>query len=118
VSRPMVERKGHAALHRHYRVRGGTHVDGLHGTYGDRVRPLLPCARRAFLRLVKWVEHCRRPPQSATLDRCMRGPAGRGADQTQWFGTQPKRDRGRRRLLLGVVRTSLFHRFGGVARRT
>lgn len=76
VYRPMVRGQGRAALHRYYRVRGGTHVDGLHGTYGDRVRPLLPCARRAFLRLTAWVERGRTPPASATLPR----PAA-GSDQ-------------------------------------
>ncbi len=69
VYRPMIKRKGHASLHRYYRIRGGTHVDGLHGTYGDRVRPLLPCARRALVRLEKWVEDGQQPPRSATLDR-------------------------------------------------
>jgi hypothetical protein len=69
VYRPMVRRQGRAALHRYYRVPDGTHVDGLHAEYGDRVRPLLPCARRAFVRLTRWVEDGRRPPGSATLAR-------------------------------------------------
>ena len=62
VYRPMIQRQGRAGLHRYYRIRGGTHVDGLHAEYGDRVRPLLPCARRAFVRLTDWVEDGRRPP--------------------------------------------------------
>ena len=45
------------------------HVDGLYAEYGDRVRPLLPCARRAFVRLTDWVEDGHRPPGSATLSR-------------------------------------------------
>ena len=65
----MVERRGRDDLHRYYRVRGGTHVDGLRGEYGDRVRPLLPCARRAFQRMVGWVEDSRRPPADATVPR-------------------------------------------------
>ncbi|QZY30302.1 tannase/feruloyl esterase family alpha/beta hydrolase [Nocardioides coralli] len=73
VYRPMVRRAGRAGLHRYYRIRGGTHVDGLHGTFGDRVRPLLPCARRAFQRLTAWVEDGRRPPADATVPR---PPAG------------------------------------------
>ena len=40
---------------------------GALAEYGDRVRPLLPCARRAFVRLTRWVEDDRRPPRSATL---------------------------------------------------
>jgi len=69
VYRPMIERQGRADLHRYYRIRGGTHVDGLYAEYGDRVRPLLPCARRAFVRLTDWVEDDRRPPASTTLAR-------------------------------------------------
>ena len=67
--RPMIRRQGRAGLHRYYRVPDGTHVDGLRAEYGDRVRPLLPCARRAFARMVAWVEHDRHPPPSATLTR-------------------------------------------------
>ena len=71
----MVDRAGSGSpggtgdLHRYYRVRGGTHVDGLRAEYGDRVRPLLPCARTAFVRMVAWVEADRRPPGDATLGR-------------------------------------------------
>lgn len=65
----MIRRHDRGPLHRYYRVPDGTHVDGLHGEYGDRVRPLLPCARRAFLRMTAWVERDRRPPASATLTR-------------------------------------------------
>ncbi len=61
--------RGAGDLHRYYRIRGGTHVDGLRAEYGDRVRPLLPCARRAFVRMVAWVEDGRRPPRDATLGR-------------------------------------------------
>jgi len=69
VYRPMIQRQGRSDLHRYYRIRGGTHVDGLRDQFGDRVRPLLPCARRAFVRLEDWVEDGRRPPASSTLDR-------------------------------------------------
>jgi hypothetical protein len=69
VYRPMVRQQGREALHRYYRVPDGTHVDGLYAEYGDRVRPLLPCARLAFTRLTRWVEDGRRPPASATLTR-------------------------------------------------
>ena len=69
VYTPMIRRAGHGDLHRYYRVRGGTHVDGLYAEYGDRVRPLLPCARSAFDRLTGWVEGDRRPPRSTTLPR-------------------------------------------------
>ncbi len=69
VYRRRVVHHGHGAIHRYYRIAGGTHVDGLNATYGDRVRPILPCARRAFSRLVRWVEDDRRPPTSHTVPR-------------------------------------------------
>ena len=65
----LIRHRRHGGLHRYYRIVGGTHVDGLNGTYGDRVRPILPCARTAFTRLTAWVEHHRRPPRSHTVAR-------------------------------------------------
>jgi len=73
VYRPMVKDAGRGSLHRYYRVPRGTHVDGLYAEYGDRVRPILPCARNAFLRLVDWVEDGRRPPASATIAKPREG---------------------------------------------
>ncbi|MFC6286757.1 tannase/feruloyl esterase family alpha/beta hydrolase [Nocardioides sp. GCM10027113] len=73
VYRPMIRERGRAALHRYYRVPDGTHVDGLYAEYGDRVRPLLPCARSAFVQLTRWVEDGARPPASATLSRPAEG---------------------------------------------
>ncbi|MBB6629399.1 tannase/feruloyl esterase family alpha/beta hydrolase [Nocardioides sp. KIGAM211] len=64
-----IKRQGRGALHRYYRIVGGTHVDGLNGEFGDRVRPILPCARAAFTRMVKWVERDVRPPASRTVPR-------------------------------------------------
>lgn len=69
VYQRMVRRQGRSGLHRYYRVEGGTHVDGLNAEYGDRVRPLLPCARQAFVRMVAWVERDRRPPVDTTIAR-------------------------------------------------
>jgi len=69
VYRQMIKRRDHGNLHRYYRIAGGTHVDGLNGTYGDRVRPILPCARNAFTQMTSWVEHRRPPPQSRTIPR-------------------------------------------------
>ena len=82
----MIERKGRASLHRYYRVEGGTHVDGLAAEYGDQVRPLLPCARRAFTRMVAWVERDRRPPRNATIPR-----APESYDETNRCGLQGRR---------------------------
>ena len=69
VYRRMIKHRDHGNLHRYYRIAGGTHVDGLNGTYGDRVRPILPCARNAFIQMTSWVEHRRPPPQSRTIPR-------------------------------------------------
>jgi hypothetical protein len=69
VYQGLVSGKGRAGLHRYYRVEDGTHVDGLRGTFGDKVRPLLPCARTAFDAMTAWVEQHRQPPASATVGR-------------------------------------------------
>ncbi|WP_434445647.1 alpha/beta hydrolase family protein [Lentzea sp. E54] len=55
-------------LHRYYRVEQGTHVDGLVDAYPDRLRPLAPCHRAAFVALERWLDGVE-PPASATLGR-------------------------------------------------
>ncbi|MFI6095981.1 tannase/feruloyl esterase family alpha/beta hydrolase [Lentzea sp. NPDC051213] len=55
-------------LHRYYRVEQGTHVDGLVDAYPDRLRPLAPCHRSAFVALEGWLDGVA-PPRSATLAR-------------------------------------------------
>ena len=55
-------------LHRYYRVEQGTHVDGLVDAYPDRLRPLAPCHRAAFVALERWLDGVE-PPRSATLPR-------------------------------------------------
>jgi hypothetical protein len=55
-------------LHRYYRVEQGTHVDGLVDAYPDRLRPLAPCHRAAFVALERWLDGVT-PPKSATLPR-------------------------------------------------
>lgn len=62
-------------LHRYYVVEDGNHVDGLYGQYGDRLRPILPCYREAFLALERWVEQGAKPPADATV------PRARGTDE-------------------------------------
>ncbi|MDQ4008869.1 MAG: tannase/feruloyl esterase family alpha/beta hydrolase, partial [Actinomycetota bacterium] len=69
----MVERRGAAPRHRYYRIEDGTHVDSLHTEYPDRVRPILPCARRAFVALERWVEDGTPPPPDTTVQRPHRG---------------------------------------------
>jgi predicted dienelactone hydrolase len=55
-------------LHRYYRIEQGTHVDGLVDAYPDRLRPLAPCHRAAFVALERWLDGVA-PPKSATLPR-------------------------------------------------
>ena len=55
-------------LHRYYRIEQGTHVDGLVDAYPDRLRPLAPCHRSAFVALERWLDGVA-PPASATLPR-------------------------------------------------
>ncbi|MFG2888696.1 tannase/feruloyl esterase family alpha/beta hydrolase [Streptomyces sp. NPDC048248] len=65
----MVSGQRRQALHRYYTVAGGTHVDGLHDSHPDRLRPILPCYRAAFDALTAWVERGVRPPADHTIDR-------------------------------------------------
>jgi hypothetical protein len=69
----MVERAGASGLHRYYRVDDGNHVDGLYHTFPDRLRPILPCARRAFVALEGWVESGATPPADRRIARPQRG---------------------------------------------
>ncbi|WP_255953720.1 tannase/feruloyl esterase family alpha/beta hydrolase [Streptomyces odontomachi] len=63
----MVRAAGSGALHRFYTVAGGNHVDGLHDSFPDRVRPMLPCYRSAFAALTAWVEHHTPPPSDRVV---------------------------------------------------
>ncbi|RII20660.1 D-(-)-3-hydroxybutyrate oligomer hydrolase [Streptomyces sp. YIM 130001] len=65
----MVERAGRGALHRYYRIEGGTHTDSLVDMFPGRLRPLTPCHRSAFAALERWVDrdHPGQPPASRTV---------------------------------------------------
>ncbi len=76
VYRKRLVAAGRARLHRYYKVEAGNHVDGLYDEYPDRLRPILPCQRAAFLALERWVERGIRPPSSRTLSR----PPGGGVN--------------------------------------
>ncbi|MGW3247466.1 tannase/feruloyl esterase family alpha/beta hydrolase [Streptomyces sp. NPDC001070] len=65
----MIADRHRSRLHRYYTIEGGTHVDGLYNAYPDRLRPILPCYRRAFEALTDWVEHRAAPPASGTVPR-------------------------------------------------
>lgn len=73
----LVRSAGRGALHRTYRIEDGTHTDALVDTRPDRLRPLVPCHRSAFLSLEQWLGHGVRPSASGTVAR----PAGSGADE-------------------------------------
>jgi len=80
----LVERAGHSDIHRYYRIEGGTHVEGLYDYTGldprnpdyklrdrfrEKLRPMLPCYKAAFDRLVDWVENEVSPPNSQTVPK-------------------------------------------------
>ncbi|MFF2651573.1 tannase/feruloyl esterase family alpha/beta hydrolase [Streptomyces sp. NPDC058045] len=69
VYRRMIEDAGRSALHRYYAVADGTHVDGLHDTFPDRLRPILPCYRSAFDALTTWTTPGPPPPAGHTIPR-------------------------------------------------
>jgi len=60
----MVDASGRGALHRYYVIEDGNHVDANYDAWPDRLRPILPCFRQAFLALEGWVERGARPPGS------------------------------------------------------
>ncbi|GGR54020.1 tannase/feruloyl esterase family alpha/beta hydrolase [Streptomyces roseolus] len=72
----MVREAGRGALHRYYRIEGGTHTDSLVDVFPDGgLRPLAPCHRTAFTALEGWLAGGTRPPASRTVAR----PAGQDA---------------------------------------
>ena len=106
VYRREIRDHGRAGLHRYYRIAGGTHVDGLNGEYGDRVRPILrpqgvrPAHRVGRIVAASPAQHdgpprarvVRRDQPLPALSSHLRGRAGR------WRGT------GRRHVLVGLHR--------------
>ncbi|MGH3457577.1 tannase/feruloyl esterase family alpha/beta hydrolase [Aeromicrobium sp.] len=67
VYRELVEDTGQARSHRYYVVEDGNHVDGLYDDHPDRLRPILPCYRTAFVAMERWVEKRRQPAQNGTI---------------------------------------------------
>jgi hypothetical protein len=68
VDRIRAQNRGH--LHRYYVVEGGNHVDQLHDVFPDRLRPIAPCYRTAFMLLEAWVEPRlgrKKPPESRRI---------------------------------------------------
>jgi hypothetical protein len=65
-------------LHYYYKIEGGTHVDSLYDypdpknpnqTFREKLRPMLPCYKAAFDRLVEWVENRTPPPDNQTIPK-------------------------------------------------
>jgi hypothetical protein len=71
----MVRDSGRGALHRYFRIEGGTHTDGFHDLVPGTVRPVLPCFTAAFDVLVAWTTQGVAPPPGGTVPR----PANGGA---------------------------------------
>ena len=69
----LVKDAGRSSLHRYYKIEGGTHVDSIYDQYPNELRPILPCYRAAFDRLVEWVEDKTPPPDNQTIPKLTRG---------------------------------------------
>jgi Tannase and feruloyl esterase len=65
----MVGGAGRAPVHRYYVIEDGNHVDGRYDSYPDRLRPILPCYRSAFVAFEAWIERRVQPPASHFVER-------------------------------------------------
>jgi hypothetical protein len=67
----MINGAGRGRLYRYYVVEGGNHVDQLYDEFPDKLRPIAPCYRAAFVALENWVEGKgnRKPPDSKRIAR-------------------------------------------------
>jgi hypothetical protein len=67
----MISNQGRGRLHRYYVVEAGNHVDQLYDEFPDKLRPISPCYRAAFVALEIWVEGKgnRKPPDSKRIPR-------------------------------------------------
>jgi hypothetical protein len=80
--RELIEEKGRSDMHRYYRIEGGSHVDGLYDyprnidptkdpdpLFRAKLRPMLPCYKATFDRLVEWIEDGTLPPNNRTIPK-------------------------------------------------
>ena len=67
----LVRKAGRGNSHRYYVIEDGNHVDSLYDEFPDKLRPILPCYRAAFVALENWVESkgARKPPESGFVPR-------------------------------------------------
>ena len=79
----LVEKAGRSDIHCYYRIEGGTHVEGLYDSFPDTLRPMLPCFKATFDRLVDWVESKGevRPPDSQTVPKPTEGDVVNGCPE-------------------------------------
>jgi hypothetical protein len=98
----MVRRAGRGARHRYYVIEDGNHVDGRYDTHRDRLRPILPCYRAAFIALERWVEAGVAPPPSQlvrdphsgdVVNSCTLAGGGRSRPRGLTATVSPRRDR-------------------------
>ena len=104
---------GAGALHRYYVIEAGNHVDGRYDAFPDRLRPILPCQRSAFVALERWVEQGAKPPDSQyvrkpgvgdVVNSCELAPAASGGGGPTVPGGQTRRPRGRLRVTVSPRR--------------
>ncbi len=67
--RDLVEEAGRARRHRFYVIEAGNHVDGLYNEYPQKLRPILPCFRAAFIALERWVQKGTKPPANQVVPK-------------------------------------------------
>ncbi|HEX8122246.1 MAG TPA: tannase/feruloyl esterase family alpha/beta hydrolase [Solirubrobacteraceae bacterium] len=60
---------GKGDMHRYYTIEQGNHVDSLYDDYPDRLRPISPCYRAAFIAMERWVEQGEAPPPTQSVPR-------------------------------------------------
>jgi hypothetical protein len=98
---------GRGALHRYYVIEDGNHVDGRYDAFPDKLRPILPCQRSAFVALERWVEQGVAPPDSQyvpkpngdVVNSCDLVPASAQAGSGPTVpGASARRPRGRLRV--------------------
>ncbi|MEO5670242.1 MAG: tannase/feruloyl esterase family alpha/beta hydrolase [Ramlibacter sp.] len=67
----LINAQGRGKFHRYYVIEGGNHVDQLYDEFPDKLRPIAPCYRAAFIALENWVEGKgnNKPPESKRIAR-------------------------------------------------
>lgn len=69
----LVRKSGNGGTYRYLVVEDGNHVDGLYDLYPDKLRPILPCYREAFLALDEAVDGGEPLPGNRYIPKPKRG---------------------------------------------